>query len=78
MNQIIRLSYRLSDRLLAVDLKGFACDQTCADKVLRLSGWRDLKSRPLDPQIGGLMSSRAAERATMDSGVGGECRVIPY
>ena len=41
------------------------------------SGWRGLNSRPLDPQIGGLMSSRAAERATTVSGVGGECRVIP-
>jgi hypothetical protein len=42
------------------------------------SGWRDLNSRPLDPQIGGLMSSRAAERATTVSGVSEECRVIPY
>src|SRR5215207_8753432 len=24
--------------------------QTCTDKLLRLSGWRDLNSRPLDPQ----------------------------
>ena len=28
------------------------------------SGWRDLNSRPLDPQIGGLVFSRSSERAT--------------
>ena len=30
----------------------FAGLQACSDKVFRLSGWRDLNSRPRDPQIG--------------------------
>jgi hypothetical protein len=33
-----------------------------------VSGWRDLNSRPLDPQIGGLVFSRSAERATYGLG----------
>ena len=38
MNQIVRLSDRMSDQLIAVDLKECASDQTCADKVLRFVG----------------------------------------
>jgi hypothetical protein len=34
------------------------------------SGWRDLNSRPLDPQIGGLVVSCTPERAIKDWGGG--------
>jgi hypothetical protein len=42
-NGAVKSASRSSDCLL----RGV---QTCADKVFRLSGWRDLNSRPLDPQ----------------------------
>jgi hypothetical protein len=39
----------------------FAGLQTCSDKVFRSSGWRDLNSRPLDPQ-----TSAACPRTSPD------------
>ena len=38
------------------------CSQNAADKVIYLSGWRDLNSRPLDPQIGGFALALLRER----------------
>ena len=37
--------------------------QNASDKVKHLSGWRDLNSRPLDPQIGGSHYAALPERA---------------
>jgi hypothetical protein len=53
-------SDRLSDQLIAEDLKGLASDQSRANKVFRLSGWRDLNSRPLDPQSSATRPARFA------------------
>jgi hypothetical protein len=46
------------------DLSG----QSACDKGMYRSGWRDLNSRPLDPQIGGLVLSSSGERATYGLG----------
>src|SRR5215203_7295275 len=44
------------------------CDggQTYSDKVIRLSGWRDLNSRPLDPQSSALPSCATARGAALE------------
>jgi hypothetical protein len=44
--------------------------QMACDKAVHRSGWRDLNSRPLDPQIGGLVVSCAPELRFMDCGGG--------
>jgi hypothetical protein len=43
-----------------------------------MSGWRDLNSRPLDPQIGGLVVLCTPEREIKDFGGGVKRHVIAY